>query len=170
MELMNYSCLYTSSSVNGTSHVLCNGEQATLANLKMTIGSVDMLLADRLSFFLVIKILECHNLDDFLVDSLVLVDRLLYLVTVVIVSMTKTSTDRQVQCIAQFKTKISYYTHTPYYHTVTTSPSNHTNIYKAYIKNVSLSTKLQTFFHIKTGRFLCLHRVKIYSRPYPGRK
>ena len=43
-----------------------------IANLKFTIGC---LLADRLSF-----LVGCLNLGDLLVDSLVLVDRLLYLV------------------------------------------------------------------------------------------
>ena len=45
-----------------------------------------MFLVDRLSFFLVYqKLIGCLNLGD-LVDSLVLVDRLLYLVTAIIVS------------------------------------------------------------------------------------
>ena len=67
-----------------TSHVLCkhrNGERANLANF-------GMLLVDRLSFFWSIKsLVGCIKLGDFLVHSLVLVDRLLYLVTATIVTM-----------------------------------------------------------------------------------
>ena len=47
-----------------------------IANLKFTIGSLLACSVDRLSF-----LVGCLNLGDLLVDSLVLVDRLLYLVT-----------------------------------------------------------------------------------------
>ena len=67
-----------------TRNVLCkhsNGEQASLANLKLTIERlyVGMLLVDRLSFFSLSKtyLITCLKLGDFLVDSLGLVDRLL---------------------------------------------------------------------------------------------
>ena len=47
-----------------------------IANLKLTIGSLLACSVDTLSF-----LVGCLKLGDLLVDSLVLVDRLLYLVT-----------------------------------------------------------------------------------------
>ena len=44
---------------------------------------------------------------------------------------------------------------------IETSSSNHTNIYKAEVKKVSLGAKLLLFVHSYTGRFLCLHSVKL---------
>ena len=41
-----------------------------------------------------------------------------------------------------------------------TSPTNYTNIYKAYVKKVSLDADIPTFVHSYTGRFLHLRRVK----------
>ena len=49
---------------------------ASELSLKFTIGSLLACAVDRLSFLVV-----CLNLGDLLVDSLVLVDKLLYLVT-----------------------------------------------------------------------------------------
>ena len=54
-----------------------------IANLKFTIGSLLAYSVARFSFYV-----GCLNLGDSLVDSLVLVDRLLYLVTLPIVSKT----------------------------------------------------------------------------------
>ena len=57
-----------------------NGERTSLANLKLTMGS--LLACSCLTGCHSIKsLVGCLNLCDFLVDSLVLVDRLPYLVT-----------------------------------------------------------------------------------------
>ena len=38
-----------------------------------------------------------------------------------------------------------YSSHTPYYCTLSTSPSNHSHIYKAYVNKVSLGAKISMF-------------------------
>ena len=66
--------------------------------------------------------------------------------------------------------KISYLysSNTPYYHTLTTSPSNHSHIYKAKVNKVSLGAKIPMFervdFYAYIEYKLTVDRVQVENR------